>query len=48
MGRNHAMPGIVTQQSSQQVVGLITYDGRGGTIGRGIFLPDRLKQALDP
>src|SRR5713101_8180538 len=43
VGWNHAMPGIVKQQSCQQVVGFVAYDGAVGPLGKG-FLPDRLKQ----
>jgi hypothetical protein len=37
------MPGIVKQQSCQQVVGLVAHDDAVGPLGEG-FLPDRLKQ----
>src|SRR5712672_2226443 len=43
VGWNNAMPGIVEQQSCQQVVGFVAYNGAVGPLGKG-FLPDRLKQ----
>src|ERR1700736_4143955 len=43
MGWNHAMPGIVKQQSCQQVVRFVAHDGAVGPLGNG-FLEDRLKQ----
>jgi len=43
MGWDHAMAGIVEQQSCQQVVGFVACDGAMGPLGER-FLPDRLKQ----
>ena len=37
------MAGIVEQQSRQQVIGFVAYDGAVRPLGEG-FLPDRLKQ----
>src|SRR6202140_5079086 len=37
------MPGLVKQQSRQQVVGLVARDGAVGPLGER-FLPDRLEQ----
>ncbi len=39
VGCDHAMAGIVEQQSCQEVVGLIAYDGTVGPLGER-FLPD--------
>src|SRR5882757_9102010 len=43
VGWNHAMSGIVKQQTRQQVVRLVPYNGAVGPLGKG-FLPDRVKQ----
>jgi hypothetical protein len=41
------MPGIVKQQSRQQLVGLVAHNGAVGPLGEG-FMSDRLKQRRDP
>ena len=47
VGWNHAMAGIVKQQSRQQLVGLVAHNGAVGPLGEG-FMSDRLKQRRDP
>src|SRR6266404_2198958 len=43
VGWDHAVAGVVEQQSCQQVVGLVAYDGAVGPLGER-FLPGCVKQ----